>query len=293
VAADGSGDATTIQAGIDLLANNADYTTQGGRIVLVQPGIYTGVVTSGNRYGVTLVGATANAQDTVITAGGTGTAATLSLSGKGWTLRNLTVANTNGTNVQATAVQVKAGDQQVLDNVRLLGDGQTLQVSTANVTTYSRVYVTDSYIEGGADMIIGRAVTVIDNSTLHVLNRPGASITDSSVGAASQYGFLITDSRIVTDGAAGSVYLGRPYGTNGWAQVVVRDTEIGAAVNTTQPWKDWDATTKWTAGRFWEYQNTGAGAAVPNALNRPQLTDADAAGYTVATYLAGWNPTGQ
>ena len=165
-----------------------------------------------------------------------------------------------------------------------------------NVTTYSRIYIHNSFVEGGADIVLGRAVTVIDNSTIHVLNRPGASITDSSIAAESAYGFLISNSRILTDGAAGSVYLGRPYGTTGKAQVVVRNTEIGAGVNTAKPWKDWDATTTWTAGRFSEYRNTGAGAAVPNALTRPQLTDADAATYTAKAYLAGtdsWNPTGQ
>ncbi|WP_165770586.1 hypothetical protein [Clavibacter michiganensis] len=46
-------------------------------------------------------------------------------------------------------MQVKSGDRQVLDHVRLLGDKQTLLVSTANVTTYSRVYVTGSYLEAG------------------------------------------------------------------------------------------------------------------------------------------------
>jgi pectinesterase len=47
----------------------------------------------------------------------------------------------------------------------------------------------------------------------------------------------------------------------------------------------------WTDGRFFEYNNTGAGAGV-NA-NRPQLTDAQAADATPAKYLAGadgWNP---
>jgi hypothetical protein len=94
VAADGSGHATTVQAGIDLLANNADYTAQGGRVVLVQPGTYSGVVNGGNRYGVTLRGATNDPGDVVITAGGTGTAATVTLPGRAWTLEFLTVANT-------------------------------------------------------------------------------------------------------------------------------------------------------------------------------------------------------
>ncbi|GAA0586777.1 hypothetical protein GCM10010172_84760 [Paractinoplanes ferrugineus] len=298
VAADGSGDATTVAAGLALLADNADYTTQGYRVVLIRPGTYTGPVNSGNRYGVTLLGATADPSDTVLTAGGTGAVATVTLSGNQWTLRNLTVANTNGAaaaGAQATALQVKSGDKDVFDNVRFLGDKQTLLMSTANTTTYSRSYFRRAYLEGGADMVLGRAVAVFDHSTFHVLSRPGASLTDSSISSAAPYGFLITDSTIVTDGAANSIYLGRPYSTQGQAQVVVRDSVLGAGVNTAQPWNNWDAATPWTAGRFFEYQNTGPGAAVVSAATRPMLAEADAATYTVQKYLAGadnWNPAG-
>jgi pectin methylesterase-like acyl-CoA thioesterase len=298
VATDGSGDATTVQGGIDLLANDADFTAQGGRVVLVQPGTYPGTVTSRNRYGVTLVGATADAKDTVLTAPG-GTIATFTVSGKAWTFRNLTIASVAAAKTPGTAVKISSGDQQVFDNVRLLGENQTLIASTANNSTYSRVYVGNSFIEGGTDIIIGRAVTVIENSTIHVLARANATITDSSVSSAHPYGILITDSKVVTDGGANTVYLGRPYpeSATAQAQVVVRDTELGAGINTAQPWRDYISTSAnvaWTTGRFSEYRNTGTGATV-NAY-RPQLSDADAANYTAKAYLAGsdnWNPTGQ
>ncbi len=301
VAADGSGDATSLASLLGAtdpatgsMQNGVDFTLTGGRTILVKPGTYPGVVVSGNRYGVSIVGATGDPKDVVFTAPGSAVA-TFSLSAPSWTFRAVTfqsVAPSVG--AQATAVQVKSGDKNVFDNTRLLGDKQTLLVSTANVTTYSRLYITSSFIEGGADLILGRAVTVVDRSTIHVLNRAGASLTDSSVAGSYKYGFLITDSSIVTDGAPGSIYLGRPYSTTGVAQVVVRNTDLGSAINTTQPWKDWDAVTLWTAGRFFEFQNTGAGAAVVDAGKRPQLSDADASEYTAQKYLAGtdsWNPT--
>ncbi len=218
------------------------------------------------------------------------------VSGNQWSIKNLTVANTNGATTagaQATALQVKSGDKDVFYNVRFLGDKQTLLVSTANATTFSRLYFHSSYIEGGADMVLGRAVTVFDHSTFHVLNRAGSTITDSSVDASSAYGFLITNSTILTDGNPGSIYLGRPYSTQGKAQVVVRNTVLGSAINNPQPWNGWDANTPWTAGRFFEYQNTGDGAAITNPATRPQLSDSDAATFTAQKYLAGtdnWNP---
>ncbi|MGN6325271.1 pectinesterase family protein [Pseudolysinimonas sp.] len=310
VAADGSGDATTLQAVLGQvdgtgalvaanpgsLANNADYSSQGYRTILVKPGTYTGPVVSGNRYGVNIVGATGNPADVVITAPG-GTVPTMSVSGNQWTFRSLTLQSVAASaGAQATAVQVKAGDKQVFDNVRLLGDKQTVLASTANSTTFSRIYITNSFIEGGADLIVGRAVTVVDRSTIHVLDRPGASLTDSSIAAGSPYGFLITNSSIVTDGAANTIYLGRPYSTQGQAQVVVRNTALGAAIVVAKPWNDWDAVTTWTAGRFSEYQNSGPGAAIVDPTTRPQLSDAAAGGFTAASYLAGadgWNPTGR
>lgn len=306
VAADGSGDATTIQAvlGTPLagnydaanpgtLANNADYSAQGFRTILVKPGTYTGPFVSGNRYGVRLVGSTGDAKDVVLTAPGSAVA-TFAVSGNQWTFRDLTlesVATSAGS--QATALQVKGGDKTVVENARLIGDGKLFLVSTASNTTYGRVYVHDSYLQGGADMLLGRAVLVIDRSTIRMLDRPGNVITDSSVNAAHPFGFLITDSTITSDAAAGSIYLGRPYPESGvaQAQVVVRNTALPAAINPAQPWKDYSTAALWTSGRFFEYLNSGAGAGT--GANRPQLSDTDAAGYTAVKYLAGtdgWNP---
>jgi hypothetical protein len=307
VAADGSGDATTLQAVLGTptaggaydpaapgtLANNADYSSQGYRTILVKPGTYSGALVSGNRYGVRIIGATGDPKDVVLTAPG-GVVPTFSVSGNGWTFRAVTlqsVATASGN--QATALQIKSGDKQIVDNVRLLGDKQTLLASTANTTTASRVYVTGSYLEGGSDLLLGRAVVVVRKSTIHVLDRPGASLTDSSISSAFPLGFLITDSTIVADGAPNSIYLGRPYpdGATAQAQVVVRNSVLPAAIVVAKPWNDWSGSLLWSSGRFSEYQNTGDGAAV-NA-NRPQLTADNQAGYTAAAYLAGsdgWNP---
>src|SRR5947209_10346980 len=167
---------------------------------------------------------------------------------------------------------------------------------SAPPSTYSRLYFAQDYVEGGADMVLGRAVAVFDRSTFHVLNRSGVSMTDSSVSSASPYGFLITGSTINTDGNPGSLYLGRPYPEAAGvskAQVTIRNTTIGGAVNNNQPWKDYDANNPWTSGRFFEYQNSGPGSTIVDPAYRPQLSDADAANSTAATYLAGsdaWNP---
>jgi pectin methylesterase-like acyl-CoA thioesterase len=75
--------------------------------------------------------------------------------------------------------------------------------------------------------------------------------------------------------------------------VTIRDTALPAAVRTTQPWADMSPNL-WTNGRFFEYGNTGPGAAITDPSTRPQLSDSAAADHTPQAYLAGtdgWNPT--
>ena len=93
--------------------------------------------------------------------------------------------------------------------------------------------------------------------------------------------------------APDDIYLGRawkPY-TGAVPQQVVRNTNLPAQVNAADPYLGISGAT-WTAGRYGEYDNTGYGANPANP-DRPQLTDAQAAGYTAQTYLAGrdgWDP---
>ena len=46
----------------------------------------------------------------------------------------------------------------------------------------------------------------------------------------------------------------------------------------------------WQSQRFAEYRNTGPGAAIVVAENRPQLTPAEAESATRETYLGDWTP---
>jgi pectin methylesterase-like acyl-CoA thioesterase len=72
---------------------------------------------------------------------------------------------------------------------------------------------------------------------------------------------------------------------------VVRNTNLPAQVNTTDPYLGISAAT-WTAGRYYEYDDTGSGANA-NESTRPQLTSAQAVNYTAQKYLAGsdgWDP---
>ncbi|MCW2802342.1 MAG: large repetitive protein [Propionibacteriaceae bacterium] len=312
VAQDGSGDYTTVAAA--LAAAPANATTPF--VIGIKPGTYRELLTV-DKPNVTLTGATDNASDVVITydnaAGtpkpdgtgvyGTSGSASVLIKANNVTTKNLTIENSyveTGTGSEQAVALKTTGDRLVFDNVRLLGDQDTLYADSPKAGAVARSYYTRSYIEGDVDFIFGRGTVVFDQTTLKAATRGSTSnngyVTAASTDKSLTYGYLITDSTIVSDAPAGSFHLGRPWqpsnDVNAIAQVVIRNTELPAAIKTV-PWTDMSASL-WRNARFFEYANTGAGAGV-NA-DRPQLSDREALKYTKWTYLAGadgWNPTGQ
>jgi pectinesterase len=298
VAADGTGNVKTVQAAVDLVpANNSSTAT-----ITIKKGTYTGrVVVPSNKPNIVFVGATGTATDVVITASrpqstdGSDGSATVLLQSKDIEMRHLTIRNdyneaANGAS-QALALYVKA-DRQRFRNVRIVGDQDTLLVHGS-----VRAYFYKSYIEGDVDFIYGSGTSVFDNCEIFSSTRNSSNngyVTASATPGSKTYGILIANSRLTSDGAAGTVYLGRPWhpggDTSAKPQVLIRDSSLGAHIRTAQPWTDMSGFS-WKDARLFEYHNSGAGATVNS--NRPQMSDATAANYTVPKYLAGsdgWNP---
>ncbi|MFJ9704551.1 pectinesterase family protein [Streptomyces sp. NPDC101234] len=295
VAADGSGDVTTVQAAVDKVpANNTTPVT-----IAVKKGTYRGVFTvPADKPYVTLKGLGAAPADVVLvqnhgagtkkadgTTYGTFGSATAFVGGHDFSASNLTISNDydTGTNSTGQAVALSlSADRAVLTDVRILGHQDTLLVNDS-----ARAYFLKSYVAGTVDFVFGGGIAVFDRSEIHQLGS-GGYLTAASTPAARTYGYLFYKSDITGAGAAGTSSLGRPWRQN--AQVLYRESTIGSFVNTRQPWTDMSGAT-WKNARFSEYRNTGAGATV-NA-NRPQLGDSRAADYTPEKYLAGsdgWNP---
>ena len=309
VAADGSGTHTTVQAAVDDAAN--------GYTILVRAGTYKGNVTvPSSRTGITLVGETGNAEDVVITddrcascdngSGGTwGTtgSASVTLNGGDFTARDLTFENAydeaaNG-NSQAVAVKVN-GDRMVFDNVRFLGNQDTLYANSPSTEQAGRQYYHDCYIEGDVDFIFGRGTAVFDDCTIRSLDRGSTSnngyITAASTETSQRYGYLIYRCELISDAPDGSVYLGRPWPAGGSetarGQVLVRESTLDSHIRS-DPWTDMSGL-DWREARLSEYGNTGPGAGVND--DRPQMSDAEAAQFTPSDYLRGsdgWDPIGE
>jgi pectin methylesterase-like acyl-CoA thioesterase len=306
VAQDGSGTHTTVQAAVN--------AAQRGSTILIKAGTYRGNVNvPADKTGLTFIGATGNAADVVIhdnrcascsngsggTWGTTGSAS-VTLRGNDFTAEDLTFANTydeaaNG-NSQAVAVKV-IGDKMIFDNVRFLGNQDTLYADSPSTSSVSRQYYHDCYIEGDVDFIFGRGTAVFDGCRIHSLNRGSSSnngyVTAASTELSNQYGYLIYKCELTSNAPNGSVYLGRPWpaggSTTARGQVLFRESNLGAHFRA-DPWTDMSGL-NWRDARLSEYENYGPGAGENG--NRPQMSAGDAANYEPIDYLRGsdgWNP---
>ncbi|MCK0115741.1 pectinesterase family protein [Isoptericola sp. S6320L] len=312
VAADGSGDVTTVQGAVDLAPAHSEDRVE----ILIEPGTYHGrVVVPSSHTNLSFVGATGDPADVVITddraAGtphpdggtwGTTGSSTVTISGAGLQAHAVTFENAFDeaahpeiSSRQSVAVKSRA-DRVVYDKVRFLSNQDTLYLDSPDNRTPARVYLTDSWIEGDVDFIFGRGTAVIEDTTIKALRRdsdPSGYVFAPSTSHEFSRGFLVTDSRIISNAGPDSYYLGRPWhpssNPDNDPRIVVRDTWIGNFLKA-DPWTTMSGY-DWLAGSNAEHANRGPGA-VLNEF-RPQLTPDEAADHTPASYLAGddgWDP---
>ncbi|MFG2576383.1 pectinesterase family protein [Streptomyces sp. NPDC048481] len=297
VAADGSGNYTTVQAAL--------AAAPSGAIIRIKPGTYRGQVSiPAGKTGITLQGTTGTATDVVITgnapastAGTAGSATVLNLA-KNTTVTGMTIANTYDRHDSQALALYAGGDRQVYRNVRLLGYQDTFLSWGGTGAAQVRQYVYKSYIEGAVDFIYGNGALVVDSTTINSLDRGSGKtgyITAAATHTGNRYGILITRSTLVSPGAARSVALGRCWHAGGAAdatgQVLVRDSALGGQILQAGAWQDMGGFS-WKTCRFSEYNNRGAGVS-GGTTDRPMMSAGTAANYTSQKYLAGndgWNP---
>jgi pectinesterase len=298
VAADGSGTHTSVQAAITAaLASGGTSRVY----ILVKPGTYRELVCVKPASGVTaipltLYGADSDASKVTIvynngsgvtvtadntnpcstpsgTTHGTSDSSTVIVSTRQFQAMNLTIANdfaepSGQSAVQAPAMTVQA-DQLVFQNVRLLGNQDTLQLKSTNVTTVARSYFASCYVEGDVDFIFGRGTAVFDACTIQYLTarKSGGTVFAPSTEGAHPFGMLVIGSQIGSDSGTNSTYLGRAWddssGTSPNGQIVIRESALDVSIRSTAPWTTSTQGRAYSASgnRMYEYKNTGAGAA--------------------------------
>lgn len=296
-------------------------------IIHIGPGIYREKLTVTQPY-LTLEGA--GSEDTILVYGdyanakmedgskrGTFRTAALRIDTHDFTARKLTIQNDAGyghTVGQALALYAD-GDRILLEDCRILGSQDTvfaapLPLKEAKPGGFigpgehtprimGRHCYRNCYICGDVDFIFGGARAYFTDCTIFS-QKPGNKkppespeeqmilgyVTAASTPQEQSYGFVFKHCRLTSDCPPGSVYLGRPW--REYAKTVFLDCELGEHIHPAG-WSDWNK----PHDHFYygEYHSRGPGASPAGRADfSHQLTDQEAAKYTIENVLDGWLP---
>jgi pectinesterase len=272
----------TVQAAVNAVSSGNSKWVQ----INVKAGTYKEQVTI-NKPFVCLVGESATTTtisytiDNNIVTGGT-----VLVKANDFSAANIAFENTHGkgeSGGQNQAVALMAqGQRHQFRNCRFLSYQDTLYTNTG--TQYFR----DCFIQGSVDYIFGDATAVFEDCTMHNIAE-GTAVTAPRTPQGTTYGFVFLGGSLTAASGvrANKVNLGRPWGPT--AAAAFLNVKMDAHI-TSEGWTTMsDHTLAQT--RFSEYKSTGAGASTSSSTRSSrQLSDAQAANYTVAKVLGSWTP---
>jgi pectinesterase len=210
--------------------------------------------------------------------------------GPNFTAENITFENTTPREdkVQALAMYVEA-DRAVFRKCRFLGWQDTLRADAPR-GGLGRQYYADCYIEGHVDFIYAGGTAVLDRCHIHV--KADGYITAASTPEALPFGYVFLDCKVTAGpGVQKGFYLGRPW--RPFAATAFLRCELPAQVRP-EGWHNWGKPENEKTARYAEYKSTGPGAHPTSRISwARQLTEAEAAAFTVKNVLAGddgWKP---
>jgi pectinesterase len=287
VAADGSGNFTTIQQAIDHAPPEGD----GRLIVAIRPGVYhERVIVPKDRPRVTFLGLGNDPSATVITynmsaaaAGGTFLSSTVDVEGSKFEASNITFANTYGPGSQAVALMIHS-DRAVFRHCHFTGWQDTLYAASG------RQYYKDCTIEGAVDFIFGNATAVFDHCVINVAGR-GYITAQSRVTPDGTTGYVFYHCRLTGKNVSADTFLGRPW--RPYARVVYIDCWMGNEIRP-EGWDNWRNPANEKTAWFAEYGSTGPGAdSAARVAWAHALTAAQIKPFEPEAFLRGddgWNP---
>jgi pectinesterase len=290
VAADGSGQYTTVQAAVDSI----EHGNAAPVVIAIKPGTYKEIikVPSGKRF-VHFQGQ--KAETTILTFDlhanipgddgkpiGTFRTPSTTIEADDFSAANITFANTAGAQGQALAISV-LGDRAVFQKCRFIGWQDTLYTQTG------RHYYKDCYIEGRTDFIFGGGVDYFDRCSIFCIGK--SYLTAASTPKDQQWGYVFMNCKITSKNVEDKTYLGRPW--RDYAAVMFINTWMDEGIRP-EGWDNWKKPEREKTSRYYEYGSTGPGAK-PNerVAWAHTLTKEEAAAVTIAKVLGGqdgWNP---
>lgn len=287
VAADGSGDFTTLQAAVNAAP---DYCKQDQTLIFVKKGLYREKLTiPASKQKLHIVGE--DAMTTVISWDdfadrkgstgypmGTSATSTVFLYGNDFLAENITFENTAGEVGQACAITVDA-DRAAFLNCRFIGNQDTIYTFGDD----QRQYYRNCYIEGTTDFIFGCSTCFFDSCT--ICSKRDSYVTAASTHKGRPYGYVFRKCRLIHSEGVSRCYLGRPW--RKYARTVFIDCEMDAHI-LPEGWHNWNKPYAEKTTFYAEYGSTGEGAASPRSRVRwaHRLSPKAAAAYVPSVVLA-------
>lgn len=303
VAADGSGDFSTVQSAVDSVADNSPERT----IINIKAGTYKERLRIDKpKQKITFRGGDDDATKTVLTYDlyasvvippatqpvGTSGSASTTIFADDFSAENITFENTAGQVGQALALKI-SGDRGVFRNCRFLGWQDTLCADGG------RQLFEKCYIEGRVDFIFGRSVAVFDRCEIRSKN--GGYVTAARTKPEDKFGYVFLDCTLVGDETP--TFLGRPWqwdrGSN--AAVAFIRCKMGPHIRA-EGWNPWDLKDKKNeqpevVTRYREFGSMDLNGAALDVSKRvawsKQLSEEEASEFTVENVLRGednWKP---
>ncbi|CAM0878314.1 unnamed protein product [Alopecurus aequalis] len=299
VAADGSGNFTTIGAPVDAAPRNS--TTR--HVIHINAGIYKEYVVIGKDISnLMLIG---DGMDRTVISGNrshgggakTDDSATVSVDGPGFVAQHLTIENTAGpSNLQAVALR-STSHRSALYCCALTGYQDTLYAQK-NTQFYR-----ECRISGTVDFIFGDAAAVFQKCTI-VARKPikdqeititahGRDNAVEATGFVFQFCTVVADDELARADFQVKTYLGRPWRV--YARVVFMECDLQGLVDP-KGWLQWQDRTDVDDMYYREYRNSGTSADVSGRVKWRGfhvIQDAcEAANFTVHNFIQGdqWLP---
>lgn len=287
VAADGTGNFTSIQKAID-----ASKAFPESRVtIFVKNGTYHEkvLVPSCNSH-LSIIGESAD--KTIISyddyfdkinrgRNSTFYTATLTVVANDFRLENITIENTAGPVGQAVALHVE-GDRCVFINCRFLGNQDTVYAAGR----FSRQFFSNCYVEGTTDFIFGEATALFESCELH--SKANSFISAASTPEGKPFGFVFLNCKLTAASGVNQVYLGRPW--RKFAKVAFLNCSMGSFI-IPEGWDNWSNPANEKTAYFSEFNNTGLGADLLKRVGwSHKLNAAEAGAYTKENIFVplGW-----
>lgn len=289
VAADGTGDFTTVQDAINAVPDFRKKETK----IFIKNGTYREkIIVPGSKQFVTLIGE--DKFRTVISYDdyaqkknrfgeemGTSGSATFYCYGDDFTAINLSFENVSGPVGQAVAAWI-AGDRNLFLHCRFLGFQDTLYTYGKG----ARQFYFQCYIEGTVDFIFGSSTAWFEDCELHCKN--SGYITAAATPEQADFGYIFNNCKVTGNKDTKSFYLGRPW--RPYAKVIFMNCNLPEFIES-KGWHNWGKESNEKTAYFAEYNSKGAGSMSQSRVKWSHiLTDREVKNITIPHIFKDWTP---